>query len=601
MPVRALIDTRPADGLRGAGRAERTMGLNRPSRTAIALSPDGAWLVFSGVQGERQQLYRRRLSDDAAVPLAGTEGAESPFFSPDGRWVGFWSGGALWKVRLDGGVPTQLCPAPEIAGASWSSRDVIAFSSTKLYLVPASGGASTVLLAPDPARQESALRFPHFLPDGRTLLLTIVRDQIDLRTASIVAASLQGRARTALVEGAMDARYVPTGHLVYPRLGSLEAAPFDAARVATTGPQVGLLADLMQSANTSSTGFDMGAGQFSVSASGTLVFLAGGIVPDRRSSLVWVDRRGSTVATLPLPPGPYVQPRLSPDGRKILYKTAGVTGALWSYDRAARTATIIPTGRGSAFFPIWTPDGQRAVFGAPGGGFSRLWSVPVDGRAAAMRYEGNVPPTAGEFPGSWTPDGGTLIYTRIDEDGTHTIWQLRTDGGLPTRTELLPPPGWRAPRRPILYTLPALSPDGRWLAYASTESGTFQVYVERFPELGDRQQPWRESGQSYAPLWRRDGRELFFVEEGSSAELPRTMMAVDVRPDGRLAAEPRALFPLSPDLLTAFGTLAPYDVSPDGRQFIFVRRESPSFPPPPSQMHVVFNWFEELQAKVPRR
>jgi len=501
---RLLIDTRPAEGLRGPG-------LNRLSRTAIALSLDGKWLVFTAVQGERQQLYRRRLAEAEAAPTEGTEGAEDPFFSPDGAWVGFWARGSLWKVRLDGGPLIEVCVTPAIAGASWSSRDVIAFGvaqETGLRTVPATGGTPT-LLAKDSGGGNAYL--PHFLPDGETVLFTLWEGDLD--RASTHAISLRTGVQTRVLDRAVDARYVPTGHLVYMRSGRLETIGFDAAHLTVTGEAVPVVTDVMQAANARSAFVDTGAGQFTFSDTGTLVYVAGGLIPDRRSELVWADRQGRLAETVAIPPGPYSAPRLSPDGRRVLYTD---TRTLRVYDIARQITTVIPVSDPDPGFQLWTPDGAQVVFGSPAGGKTRLRMVRGDGAAPSTPLAGDVPSGAAEHPGSWTPDGSVLLYVK-QEGNTSSIWQ-------------------------------------------------FQM---------SRQQPSRDSGR--APVWRRDGRELFFVTEASAG--PRRMMVVDVKLGGDLVVgSPRVLFELSAELYTGTTYVAAYDVSLDGQRFLFVRREATASP-----------------------
>jgi serine/threonine-protein kinase len=259
---------------------------------------------------------------------------------------------------------------------------------------------------------------------------------------------------------------------------------------------------------------------------------------------------------------------------------------------------MIPTTEAQPSNPVWLPDGDRAVFAAPPGGYTRLHWVKVDGSAPSSPVGGEVPARASEYPGSWTPDGKSLLFTRETREtpaARLAIWQLRVDGGQPQRSALVEPPGGRNAAT-ALVTQPAVSPDGRWLAYASTQSGRSEVYVQRLPDLAGRQQLSRDGG--LAPLWRRDNRELFYVTEGPK----RKMMAIDVRPGADFAVGlPRVLFELSDDLYTGAGQTAPFDVSLDGQRFLFVRLVTEPVPPPPSQMHVVLNWFEELKAKVPSK
>ncbi len=595
---RFLIDTRPAEGLgeRDHAAIARVYGLNRPSRTAIALSPDGNTLVFGGVRGDRQRLYRRGLDQDAAVALEGTDGAENPFFSPDGTWIGFWSRDALWKIRVDGGTPIELCSAPPINGASWGSQDMIAFAAAMpgrgIHEVPAGGGVPKAVTKVDTEGGESYHWSPHFLPDGETLLFTVVKERFDPRTASIVATTLTSEARIPVLDGAMDARYLPTGHVIYFRFGRLEAVPFDPVRVAVTGDAVGLIPDIMQALNADSTVIETGEAQLATSATGTLVYVAGSILPDRRNELVWVDRHGAIVGSLRIRAGPYGAPRLSPDGRRILYVSSGMNGSLWCYDVARRTSTAIPTTGPRPFCPVWMPDGRRTIYAAHvanAGGPLRMHIVPVDGSSPSMPVGGEVPAQAAELPASWMPDGQTLLFTRSDTKGAG-IWQLSLDGQLHQRSPLL------EPTIPSVLTYPAASPDGRWLAYVSDESEHNKVYLQRLPELSDKQQVSRDWG--WAPVWRRDGQELFYL---SYAHAAMRMTAVDVGPGSNVGV-PRVLFEI-PDGVFHVGTawVPAYDVSADGQRFLFVRRVDEPVPPPPSQMHVVLNWFEELKAKVPVR
>ncbi|MGE5359657.1 MAG: protein kinase domain-containing protein [Bacteroidales bacterium] len=595
---RFLLDTTPADGVRGPHPFERPYGRNRPSRTAIALSPDGAWLVFAGTRGERQQLYRRRLSETAAVPLDGTDGGDSPFFSPDGVWIGFWARGSLWKMRLDSGAPIELCASAPIAGASWSSKGTIAFShvglgvSGTILAVPSAGGPPRVISTPDTGRGELSHILPQFLPDGQTLLFTVLRDRLDLKSASIAAVSLASGKRSPILTGAVDARYLPTGHLIYLRLGRLEAVPFEAATLAVTGDAVVLAHDVMQAVNSGSSELNTGASQVAVSETGTLVYLPGGVVPDWSADLVWVSRRGAILEALATPLGPYSAPRLSPDGRKVLYVRSGYNGAsLWFYDLSRQTSTMIPAGDPTMLCPLWSKDGRHAMFAARPGSAARLYLVPVDGSGPSVPVGGDVPPLDAEYPGTWAPDGETMVFTRGP-----ALWLLRTGGTVATRTLLLSPPVARGGTAPATLAWPAISPDGRWLAYVSDESERREVYVVRFPDLGGRQQVSREGGR--APVWRRDGRELFYVTEGAV----RRMMAVDMGPSvDSPVGVPRILFDIPDDLHTLTGWVPAYDVDMAGQRFLFVRRFTGSVPSPPSRMHVVLNWFDEVKARVPPR
>ncbi len=585
------LTTTPAGGLRGSHRAELVMGLNRPSRTSLALSPDGQTLVFAGIQGTETRLYRRRLSDETAVPLDGTEGADCPFFSPDGAWIGFWAGGALRKVSIDGGFPIKLRETPRPSGGSWGAENVIALapqdSEEGLTLIRATGGELVKILRPDSESGEHGRYvLPHFVPDSDVLLVTWVQDYgFSEDLSAVVAVSLSTDVRRTLVREAADARYLPTGHLAYVKSGRLEAVRFDPKRLAVTGEAIPLLSDVMQAWNSGSTLIDTGAAQIAVSdRSGTLVYVTGGHIPDLRSRLVWVDRRGDIVETLP-PEGPIYAPQLSPEGDRIAYATGGLRPGLWYLDLVRRTPTSIAAGdvpRPS--MPRWYPDGKRLMFTAAVKGRRQQYHVALGGRGAADLVR-PLPAAWAHFTGSWTPGGDELVYHCQRGDQPYALCRLRLDGATWERGLLLESKG--------SLNWPALSPDGRWLAYVSNETGTNEVYVRRYPSLEGQLRLSDDSGR--APVWRRDGRELFYPTDGTS----RHMMSVDVAPDAASPfGTPRMLFHIAEGLYTGTFAVAAYDVSLDGQRFLFVQRTLEPTPPPPSRLHVVLNWFEEVKAKA---
>ena len=308
--TRSLIAVEPFDQLPPASPAEtRPPRVGRPSRTAIALSPDGRTLVFRGVQrtpagGVQSQLFIRSLDSLDVTAIAGTTGADNPFFSPDGAWIGFWDNGELRRVPATGGPATAIARVPgagvtRIIGASWGDGDVIVFATFDgLWRVAASGGVPASVAKSGEA--EFAQKLPHLLPGGQVVLFT--RQKTDFRwdDAQIVARSLvTGEEKVVLDDGA-DARYLPSGHLVFVRRGTLMAVPFDPARLAPTGGQVALIDGVMQAANMGNSDSDSGAGQFAVAAQGRLIYVTGGIERDEERDLVWVDRDGH-VEALPAP------------------------------------------------------------------------------------------------------------------------------------------------------------------------------------------------------------------------------------------------------------------------------------------------------------
>ncbi len=582
--ARVLVGVRPAERLQALV-ADKTPNEGRPSRTAMAWSPDGRSIVISGAQGDRQQLYIRALDQLDATPIAGTEGAASPFFSPDGRWLGFWSVGALKKVPIGGGPPTTICETPAVFGASWGSNDTIVFSRSRegLWRVSAAGGIPQRITTPDAKKGEVKHLLPQLLPGGDAVLFTVTHTPLPKwDDTEIVVQSLRTSERKVIVQQGADARYVASGHLVYMLRGVLMAAPFDLGRLQTTGGAVGVVADVMQAANMLNEAWDSGAGQFSVSESGSLLYVPGGIFTEPERFMVWVDRTGA-VEPLPAPARAYASPRLSADGRRILVWTNGDRN-VWLYDLARRSLTRV-TSEGRNARPLWTPDGNRFVFGSAVGGDENLFWQPVDGSGKPERL------TTCEclhIAAAWSGDGQTLIFVRNPID-SNAIQAVSIGGD-------------RQPR-PIVENrfsnaYPALSPDGRWLAYASNESGRLEVYVQPFPGPGPRQQISTDGGT--APAWSHDGRELFYttaLSVGGQADVT-SMVAVPVTLAPTFSAgAPRVLFQ---GRFGATASIRGYDVAPDGRRFLMVQQKDRA-PTIVSQMILVQNWFDELKRRVPVR
>jgi eukaryotic-like serine/threonine-protein kinase len=582
--ARVLIGVAPADRLLSGFVLDPSMGRGRPSRTAMVFAPDGRSLVFSAEREGRIQLYLRRLDSLDASPIAGTEGASNPFFSPDGQSLGFHAGGALKKVPLAGGPVVVLCPADVVYGASWSSTNQIVFARANggLLKVSATGGTAISATTVPPDSGEVSHRLPQFLPDGQTVIFTVTKTIFpSWDDTQIVAQSLTTGQRKVLVEGGADARFVATTkHLVYLRRGTLMAVPFDPELLeVASGAAVGVVADVMQAASIQPIQIDTGAGQFAVSESGTLVYATGGIFPQDRWSLVWVDRTGRS-EPLRVAPGAYLAPRLSPDGKRVAFSTTTGDWDLWTYDVARGIVTRLPM-EGEQSIPLWTPDGARLAFSSLVQGTRSVMSINADG-------SGNPTMLAkdGGWPNTWTPDGSAL---------------LAFIQGAPSR--LIPRDG-KAEARPLTTSsLPSgaqfdFSPDGRWLAYdlRSDFNHPGQVYVHSYPALDRREQVSSENGD--APAWRRDGRELYYEQDASAdGPLKIRMMAVPITitPTTFSAGAPRLLFegPFRTD-----GPFRGYDVTPDGQRFLMVREvEQPSSRV--TQMVLVQNWVEELKRTAP--
>ena len=376
-----LMSVHPADQLVGSNLSVR------PSRTALAISPDGRRVVFSAMQGTVTQLYVRGLDEAAATPIPGTEGAIGPFFSPDGEWIGFWADNKLKKVPTAGGPPATISDAQGVddaglLGASWGDDGTIVFANAAgLFRVASVGGPATPIATPDASAGERIL-LPHQLPGGKALLFTAMTGGYG-ETANVVLQSLDTSERRVLIQGGADARYVRTGHLVYMKTGTLMAVPFDVGSRQVTGAPVALIEEVMQGVNAPFGSDETGAGQFAVSDSGTLLYVDGGIGPVQESSLMWVDRRGAARPVAAVPPGAYLSYRLSPNEEKFaVFMPRGASRRcdVWVYDLRRGAPTRLTFADGNVN-PIWSPDGKRLVYASDANvaGVYDLFAVNADG------------------------------------------------------------------------------------------------------------------------------------------------------------------------------------------------------------------------------
>ena len=602
LPVaRVLLGVGPAERLLSGFPGDVSAGQGRPSRTSMAFSPDGRSLVFSAEREGRVQLYLRRLDQLDALPIAGTEGASNPFFSPDGQSLGFYAGGALRKVPVGGGPVVELCktelerlilPSP-IFGASWSHKGQIVFANSRggLWQVPAAGGTPAAATKLQSDAGEYSHRLPQVLPDGETVLYTVTNAGFPAWDDTfVVAQSLTTGTRKVLIEGAADARFVSTGHLVYLRKGTLMAVPFNPRRLEVSGPAVGVVSDVMQAADIQPLQIDTGAGQFAVSNAGSLVYATGGVFSQDRWSLVWVDRTGRSEA-LRVPPGAYGAPRLSPDGRRVAFNSTTGDWDVWTYEVQRGVAARVPMA-GQQAGPVWTPDSSRLAFTSSVGReiVGPVLLIDPDGRSPAERL---TTTSVMGIPGSWTPDGRALAFTTLASHPTagdssasivrNEIWVASRDG----KTE---------PRQLLSEGRAAdFSADGRWLAYISGSPS--QVYVQPYPALDRRAQISTEGGIN--PAWRRDGREMYYLQNASaSGALKVRVMAVPVSTTPTFSAgTPHLLFegPFRTD-----GPSRSYDVTPDGQRFLMVQEvQRPAARV--SQMVLVQNWGEELKRLAPTK
>jgi len=564
---------------------EDTFAQQRPSRHSFALSPDGRHLVYVASDGDGSRLHHRPMGEAEATPMPGTAGASSPFFSPDGTDVAFFVGSDFTGVELKrvsietGAVRTLATSGPRFEawrGGHWTDRDAILLASADgIYEVPANGGRLKVVTTGDSGEDDVAfVAFPELLPSGQAVLYNAITGIVPSE-CDVVVESLDTGQRHVVVEGGSDPRYVPTGHVLFARSGALMAVPFDVARLEVTGSPIVVLEDVMQAERAGNGALITGAAQFSVSRSGTLAYAPGGVNPVPPTSLVWVDREGASEA-LPLPQGSYAFPRFSPDGTRLAY-AEGAFGdqQIWVYDIELKTPVRLTTA-GTNSSPVWSPDGTRLAFSSQTAALEeQLLVVAADGSGEPQRLAGG---DASGQPASWSADG-RLAFLR---DGD--IWTISTEGDGTPEAFL---------ETPFREMWPAFSPDGRWLAYASRETGSFEVYVRPFPEGAPVHRV--STGGGGAPLWSRDGRQLFY--RMSYEDWEPGVMVVDVATNGAFTrSQPRKLLESG-----EFGATIPttsYDVAPDGRRFVMFK-PSPVAPQPVTRIRIVLNWLEELKRLAP--
>ena len=562
-----------------------------------AWSPDGTRLVYAANVDGTHQLYLRSLDDLEARPIDGTEGAYSPFFSPDGESVGVFTtsaaSGELKRVALRGGTPLALCECFPPLGATWLADGTIITANAPdvratvaLYRVPEAGGTPEPLATLDTENGEVAHTWPHALPGGTAVLFTIddrasgAADNVaDRRQVAVL--SLDTGEHEIVIEAGYNARYVATGHLVFGRQGALWGVPFDPERLVTTGPEELLLQGVEINDN-------LGAMALSVSNDGTLVYVSGAATGIEATvwALVWSNRDGAD-EPLPLPPRRFSDPRVSPEGSRVAVTVFDPDGGgrdIWIYDLTSG-AGLRMTREGDNSLPRWTSDGEHVVFSWNAGGRRNLYRVRADGSSAAERLT-----TSEQDQGliSLSPDGQTAIFTDTDVAADATSWHImsvRLDGGAE------PQPVVTGPFR---QGSGELSPDGRWLAYRSDEAGQFEIYVQPYPGPGPKT-PISIGGGNW-PSWAPDGQAVFYESEGSL--MRRTF---DTEPTVQLGS-PEVVLDLRGYVLGREGLRRQFDVAADGERFLL--RKAPVAASSLDQtvtarLTVVTGWTHELLERVP--
>jgi len=537
-----------------------------PTLHCVAVSADGKQIVYGTPGG----LYLRSVDELEAKLIIGTEkNPVNPFFSPDGKWIGYCStaDNKLKKIAISGGASVILCDAVMITGASWNTDNTIVYSETGkgIMRVSANGGNPELLVK----QTGIFLAAPKILPDKKTLLFTDVMPDKN----QIVVQSLESGERKVLIEGGDDAFYLPTGHLVYMIEGILYATPFDLSRLEVYGDTIPIVAGIFREAS--------GAPQIALSNSGTLVYVPG-VTGSRgiQRTLVWVDRNGME-EPLAAQSNDYRNPRISPDGTKVaMIISSGEKSDIWIWDIVRGTMTRLTFNEAS--FPLWSLDGQRVAFGL-GSPHAVYWKA-ADGTGEDEKL-GSVPDET-IIPWSWSNDGKTLVASKLNRNVDWDIGSMSMEGDHEWKPLLQEKCDERAPE---------ISPDGRWMAYSSNESGKDEIYVRAFPDVNKGRTHISTDGGN-SPLWSPDGRELFY-RNGDAV----MAVAVETEPTFK-AGKPETLF--SGTYASASQQAHTWDISPDGKRFLMMKEvastsESAAAEETPRKINIVLNWFEELKQKVP--
>jgi serine/threonine-protein kinase len=526
----------------------------------VALSPDGRTLIYAARRGEQTALFRRDLASLQPTLIAGTEGGTGPFFSPDGESLGFVANGELRRIALAGGAPQTIAPAAGDVTATWMGDDAIVFSTTAtrvLHRVPASGGTPAALTTLNVARGERIHLLPQPLPGNKALLFTIVAGSEQQQ----VAALRRETGETSILTNGTHARYLSSGHLLFSRDNTLWIAPFDAERLVLTGEPVPVPEGVEHSADQ--------VAHLDVGADGSMAYLPAGDYDTMARRLAWIDRNGRETP-VGLEAGPYVGVALSPDGSRIALaiRQQGDTD-IWIATPSRQTMTQLTAEPANEMLPVWSPDGQSIAFQSDRAG-TDIYRRDAQGAGQSERLtqqEGSL-----DGPHSFTPDGRVLLF------------------GQRTGIAAVTPPS-SSPQTIVSGSAamldPRVSPDGKYLAFQSAESGQSEVYITDYPPRGSRR--WRVSTDGAThPRWGRDSRELFFVDRAGlmsapvGAALGQAPGAVATRAWTRPAS--------------AAEDVVDYNVAPDGKRFlVLLSKRSPSAAP---ALIVVRHWLDEVTARL---
>ncbi len=550
------------------------------------LSPDGTRLALVATgSDQKQRIYIRSLDQLQAAVLSGTENARDPFFSPDGQWIGFFADSKLKKISVQGGAAATLCDVTNDRGGSWGDDGSIVFTPDNrgtLFKVSPAGGTPQPLATLDKQTSENTQRWPQVLPGSKTVLFTSSDTGGTVGAfddADIVSYSTASGQRKKLLHGGFYARYLPSGQVVYMHEGTLFAVPFDLKRLEVTGQPAPILEGVL------TVPLYAGA-QFSFSETGSLAYVpgrSGGV----NVSIYWMDREGK-FTPLRETPGDYRNPALSPDGKRLALDIGDAKRRdIWVYEWERDALTRMTFAGEANAYPVWTPDGKRIVYSSrEKSGAYNLWWIRADGAGAAQRLTESKNP---QYALSWRPDGKFLAFHEINPSTGVDVMTMPIEGDEKS--------GWKPGEpKPFVNSVfteaePAFSPDGRWIAYVSNESGSYEVYVRPFPGPGGK---WQVStGAGTYPKWSRNGKELFYRTVDS-----KIMVVTYTASDDSFHADKPQLW--SPGQFTerGIGTYN-FDLHPDGKRFAVLKAPGTEQTTAVNKVSFIFNFFDEIRRKFP--
>jgi eukaryotic-like serine/threonine-protein kinase len=529
---------------------------------APEISPDGRRIVFAATDRDSSvHLWVRPIDSLTPTRLAGTDDATYPFWSPESRFVGFFASGKLKKIDLAGGLPQTLADAPTGRGGTWNRDGIILFEASNigpLMRVSANGGPPVQATKFDVARGETSHRFPSFLPDGRHFLYISLG--LKPEDNAIYVGTLDSEERDRLLEGVEGQARYADGFLLFPRKGTLMAQRFDAQRLRLDGTEAAPLAQSV------SPGTNTGSASFSVSSAGILAYREGDA--SRKKYLRWLDRSGKAVGDVG-EPAAQQNPAISPDGTRV---AVARENDIWIIELARGLSRRLTFDASIETAPVWSADSKAiAYYTEINGPAGNIYRIPSGGGRAEPVVLSKTP----TFPYAWSPDGKYVLYGTAGPKGSLEIWSQPLSGD----------------RKPSAYleatyyqTSATFSPDGRWVAYVSRETGRADVFIESFPTPGAKTQVSISGGD--APRWRRDGRELYYLS------LDQKVMAVDVT-FGEVVqiGKPTPLFEIPTGAGQRTFVSSEYDVSADGKRFIIsIPVQAVGAP-----ITVVMNWLQALK------